>query len=102
VGTTAAEESRETIAGKHRVAFGPMTEEEIRFLRDVQAYIDFAIRNGLGFGTVLGDLSHDINGIALYHGFSPKEAREHGFLPMVNRYSEVTPDSVGEPAESTE
>ena len=101
MGTSAAEQGREIVAEPERLVSGPMTEEEVRLLRDVQAFIDFAIRNGLGFATVLATLGHDINGIA-YHGASYKEAIERGFLPTVSRYSEITADSVGEPAESAE
>jgi len=101
VGTSAAEKGREIVAEPEGLVSGPMTEDEVRLLRDVQAFIDFAIRNGLGFATVLGTLGRDINGIA-YHGASYKEAVERGFLPKVSRYSEITADSVGEPAESAE
>jgi hypothetical protein len=99
VGTSATEKRREIDAEQERLVSGPMTEQEVRLLRDFQAFIDFAIRNGLGFARVLGAIGHDVNGIVRY-GSSCKEARADGFLPAVSGHSEITTDSVGEPAES--
>jgi len=88
------------MAERMRKGFGgPMTETEVAMLRDVQAFIDFAIRNGLSFALVLSILGHDINGVA-HHGMSYDEARSDGFLPKVTGYSEINADSVGEPLES--
>ena len=103
MGTSAAEKNRGVVADEEgRLVSGPMSEAEVRLLRDVQAYIDFAIRNGLGFARVLSVLSHDIGGIGVYHGMSCEDAVARGFVPKVSGYSEITADSVGEPAEPAE
>ena len=46
-----------------------MTQAEVRLLRDMQAFIEFALRNGLGFAGVLGVLGRNITGI-MSHGMS--------------------------------
>ncbi len=79
-----------------------MTDAEVRLLRDMQAFIEFGLRNGLGFATVLSVLGHDIKEIMITHDMSYENALERGFLPKVAHYSEITADSVGEPAESAE
>lgn len=98
MGTDAAEKRRETAEETERLAAGPMTEAEIAFLGDVKGFIDDAIRNGVSFLTVLDVLTHDLSGI-VFHGGSCDEARTRCFLPRVTGYSEVGPDSVGEPPE---
>jgi hypothetical protein len=75
---------------------GPMSEAEMKFLRDLQAFIDFAIRNGLSFHTTMAYLSHDWNEFARY-GFDYEAVRSHGFSPRVTGFSEITADAVGEP-----
>jgi hypothetical protein len=52
----------------------------------------------VSFLTVLDVLTHDLSGI-VFHGGSCDEARTRCFLPRVTGYSEVGPDSVGEPPE---
>lgn len=99
--TGAAEKGREITAEAERLASGPMTEAEVRLLRDMQAFIEFGLRNGLGFASVLGVLGRDITSI-ISHGMSYEDALSQGFLPKVSGYSEITTDSVGEPAESAE
>jgi len=77
---------------------GPMSEEQIRFLRDVQAFIDFAIQNGRTFASVLIALGHDANNLARY-GFDLTMAEADFFTPMVAGCSELSPDDVGESPE---
>jgi len=74
---------------------GPMTEVEIAFLRDVQGFIEFAIRNGLNFRPVMGNLMQDLNEIAR-EGFELEKARSRGFQPKVTGYSKLTSDEFGE------
>jgi hypothetical protein len=79
---------------------GPMSDAEVELLRDMQAFIDFAIRNGLSFPLVVGTLGHDVNGLQRY-GYDLNTA---AFLPKVTGYSQINADSVGqseEPIEST-
>jgi hypothetical protein len=82
---------------------GPMSEAEIQLLRDVQAFISFAVSNGLSFPLVVGTLGHDLNGLQRY-GFNVKTAEAEGFVPQVTGYSQMDANSVGqseEPVEST-
>ena len=78
---------------------GPMSEAEIKLLRDFQGVIDFAIRNGLSFLLVLSILSHDIDGI-MRHGFSLESALKQAFLPKATGWAKKNAEDVGEPDES--
>jgi len=80
---------------------GPMSQEEVDFLRDVQGFIEFAIRNGLSFGVAIGVPAADINEISR-SGFDLRAARASAWLPKVTGYSKVSADSVGEPEEPAE
>lgn len=74
---------------------GPMTEEEITFLHDVQAFIDFAIRNGLSFPLVASTVGYDMNELA--RGlFDLPQAKARGFHPKVTGYSEISEEDFGE------
>jgi hypothetical protein len=77
---------------------GPMSEEEIEFLRDAQAFIEFAIRNGLTFPIVAANLSHDFNNL-LREGFKLSSANANGFHPKVSGYSKLTSEEFGESEE---
>ncbi len=82
---------------------GPMSKEEIEYLRNTQAFIEFAINNGLSFSFAMVGLAHDINGLQRY-GLDLKEAAADAFLPKVTGYSKIDANSVGqseEPVEST-
>lgn len=80
---------------------GPMSEEEIEMLRDMQGFIDFSIRNGLAFMVVMSTLMHDIHEVATAGG-RLEPALKRGFLPQVSGYSKYGEASVGEPEESVE
>lgn len=80
-----------------QVSGGPMTEGEARFLRGVQGFIDFAIRNGLSFHAAMRYLSHDWNELARY-AFDFETPIKKGFWPRVYDFSDMTSDAVGEPA----
>lgn len=71
-----------------------MSDREIDFLRDVRAYVDFAIRNGMTFHTVMAGLGYDVNGLYRY-GLDLDAAWQDGFKPKVTGASEITEDSVG-------
>ena len=73
---------------------GPMTEEEVDFLRDVQGMIAFAIRNGLSFASIVAALGHDINEIAR-SGFDLKQAKARGFRPKVTGASKLSEEDFG-------
>ncbi len=77
---------------------GPMTGEEIAFLRDVQGMIEFSIRNGLSFAVVCSALAHDFNEVAR-DLFDLRKAKARGFFPKVTGGSELTSDAFGESEE---
>jgi hypothetical protein len=85
------------LADKLRRTYGgTMSDSEVEFLRDVQAFIDFAIRNGLSFRATMAYLSHDWNELSRY-GFDFEDVMSHGFKPRVNGFSKVDADAVGAP-----
>ena len=63
---------------------GPMNEKQIAFLRDLQAFIDVSIENGLSFRGTIGPIFHDVNGI-----LAPDNYFERGiFVPKIAGYLE--------------
>lgn len=77
---------------------GPMSDEEISFLRDVQGMIDFVIRNGLSFPVVLGALLHDLGEIR-NNDFNLRKAKSTGFHPKVSGYAKYTDELIGQTEE---
>jgi hypothetical protein len=77
---------------------GPMSQQEIEFLRDVQGFIEFAIRNGLSFPMVVGGICHDVNAIA-QHAFDLNATKATGFLPKTTGYSKLMAEDFGESEE---
>ena len=57
-----------------------MTQKEERILRDMQAFIEFCIENGLNARLAFGTLAHDVGGLL---------REEDGFSPRVTGYSEA-------------
>ena len=78
-----------------------MASAEMEVLRDMQAFIDFAIRNGLSFASVVANLGHDVNGLARY-GFDLETANADHFKAKVAGYSKIDATAVGEPEEPIE
>jgi hypothetical protein len=78
---------------------GPMSAEEIEFLRDAQAFIEFAIRNGLNFPVVVANLGHDFSNLSR-EGFDLSSAKANGFLPKVSGYSKITSEDFGDSEDS--
>jgi hypothetical protein len=75
-----------------RIYGGPISERELKILHDVQAFIDFAIRNGFSFRSIMGVLAHDANGV-----IAQDEMFEKGiFRPMVEGYTEINADAAEE------
>ena len=89
--TEQAEQLRRSFAG-------PMSEEDLRFLRDMQGFIEFGIRNGLSFPAVAASLGHDLNEVARA-GFDLGAAKRTGVALRVAGYSAVTAEMFGEAAE---
>ena len=73
---------------------GAMSEEEVQFLRDVQGFIEFCVRNGLSFPVVVTTIGHDINGLAK-NGFALTS--DDGFLPKVTGYAKLNAADIGDP-----
>ena len=73
---------------------GPMSPEEVEFLRDVQGMIDFAIRNGVHFAVVVSAILHDLVEIR-QEGGDLKKAKARGFHPKVSGYAKITSESFG-------
>jgi hypothetical protein len=42
---------------------GPLSKEQIQFLRDVQGFIEYAIRNGLSYNSIYLLLRHDLDAV---------------------------------------
>jgi hypothetical protein len=42
---------------------GPLSEQQVQTLRDMQGWIEYCISNGLSMKSALGVLAHDVNGI---------------------------------------
>src|SRR5262245_44728684 len=80
---------------------GRMTEPEVEFIRDVQGFLDFAIRNGLSFAVALAAVVQDVNEIAR-DGFDFEKTRSRGFRPKVEGYAQLTSDSFGDSGEEPE
>lgn len=42
---------------------GPLSEQQIQTLRDMQGWIEYCIANGFSMKSTLGVLAHDVNGL---------------------------------------
>ena len=73
---------------------GPISEGQLQFLLDVEGFIQFCVRNGLDFMTIVGTLGQDINGLVARGLELPTK---DGFLPKVTGYAEINATEVGEP-----
>jgi hypothetical protein len=62
---------------------GPMEENDVAFLRDMQAFLEFCIENGLSMQIALSTIAHDVNGLL---------RQEHGFSPKVTGYAKIVED----------
>ena len=74
---------------------GPMTPDDMEFLRDVEAMIDFAMKNGLTFPMVVSALCSDMNDLAR-DGFDLQKAKSRGFVPKSLGYSKLSSDDFGD------
>jgi hypothetical protein len=87
------------LADRLRKGFaGPLSAQEIEFLGDAQAFIEFSIRNGLSFPTVVANLGHDLNDLSR-EMFDLPAALAKGFRPKVAGYSKLTPEDFGDSEE---
>ena len=77
---------------------GTLSDSELQLLEDIKGFIDFGIRNGFSFVTIISTLGHDVNGLLRY-GFDLKAAGDDGFLPKVSGYSDNAETAVGEAEE---
>jgi hypothetical protein len=72
----------------------PMNDEQISLLRDIQAFLDFCILNGLSFRSAMGALAHDVNGILAPDDYFGKGI----FTPKVKGYALAWPETLSEMA----
>ena len=70
----------------------PLSLEEIEFLENIKAFIDFGIRNGFTFMVMAATIAHDVNEFAR-DGFDIQAALKRGFHPKVSGYAELNADS---------
>lgn len=94
-----AEKSAKLAEGLRQGFVGPLSEKETEFLRDVQGFIEFAMRNGLSFPMIVASVGHDFNFISR-EGFDLSAAKAAGYLPKVTGYSKVTSEDFGGSEES--
>ena len=78
---------------------GLLDDAQVAMLRDMQAFIEYGIRNNLNFLTIMAALGHDLNGLVRY-GFDLEAAERDAFLPKVSGYARIGEGDVGEPAEA--
>jgi len=70
---------------------GPMTPEQGAKLRDMQAWVDFCIDNGINFLTAVSTLAHDVNGLLQYQEADWFRPKTHGYAEkMANLTAELT------------
>lgn len=93
-----SEKTQDPAESPRRSLSGRLTEREHAFLQDVQAFIEFATRNGLSFSRIVGNLSHDISEIARCGG-DLDAAKRTGFLPKVTGYAKINTQDVGQTEE---
>ena len=70
----------EHLDGLRQARGGRMSEQEAEFLRSVQAFIEDAIRDGVGFVPVMQTLQQDIRGLARFR-HNLDAARQPGKSP---------------------
>jgi hypothetical protein len=61
---------------------GAMSEQQVATLRDMQAWIDFCVANGISFLAAVSTLAHDVNGLLTH-----QDAK--WFLPKTHGYSQI-------------
>ncbi|HEX4794362.1 MAG TPA: hypothetical protein VH370_11250 [Humisphaera sp.] len=73
---------------------------DLEFLKDLDAILDFALRNGLTFNSVLLFIMHDIPTIAKY-GSVQEAADKDFFTPKLKGWAQTNIDEVGDVIESS-
>lgn len=74
---------------------GPMSEEEVQFLRDMQATIDYAIRNRYSFPMIISILGHDVYELQL-SSYRPEAVKARGVklkVPILGKWATEEPGS---------
>jgi hypothetical protein len=59
---------------------GPMTSDEAGIVRDMQAFLEFCLENGLSAQMAFSTIAHDANNLV---------RQERAFLPKVSGYSRI-------------
>jgi hypothetical protein len=71
---------------------GSMSQEQVAALRDMQAWIEFCIENGISFLATVSTLAHDVNGILTH-----QDAK--WFVPKTRGYAKIMSELPGQLAE---
>jgi hypothetical protein len=70
-----------------------LSKDEIAFLGDFRGFIDYGIRNGISFRSLMAGIGHDVHELQLEDFDFQAATKERGFSPTVSGYAQVTPDS---------
>ncbi|MCI0640986.1 MAG: hypothetical protein L0Y72_07595 [Gemmataceae bacterium] len=71
---------------------GLLSQEESEFLEDLKGFIDYGIRNGVTFLSIMGGIAHDVSELKL-DLFDFKAAKKRGWRPMVSGYGKIVSES---------
>jgi hypothetical protein len=74
---------------------GPMTDEQVQFLRDMQATIEYAISNRFSFPMIITTLAHDVYELQMA-AFRPEAVEARGVklkVPVLGKWAVAEPGS---------
>lgn len=71
----------EQIKTLQRMFSGPMSADQVGLIRDMEAFLEYCVDNGLSFSLAISTLAHDVNGL-----LTNQDAK--WFLPKVTGYAE--------------
>jgi hypothetical protein len=81
---------------------GTMSEEQVATLRDMQAWIEFCVANGISFLAAVGTLAHDVNGILTYQDAKWFVPKTHGYSRIMSESPEQLSEMAREENEETQ
>lgn len=71
----------EQLARMQRLCSGPMSPDQVGLIRDIEAFLEYCVDNGLSFSLALATIAHDVNGL-----LTNQDA--NWFQPKVKGYAE--------------
>lgn len=71
----------EQLTNLQRAFSGPMSSDQVSLVKDIEAFLEYCVENGLSFSLAISTLAHDINGL-----LTNPEAK--WFVPKVSGYAE--------------